>query len=548
MGKAHRLRTGVARMHVMARPVRCTSHTPPSALLFMRLFALGSWTVRASRQGVLAAHAMPRSVIPRALCTLPTMHASTMAQRPSAATSSPILSQLRARAVLPPAQAPWLSQLRSYTAPAAAAPPPPAEKVPATTSKIVAYHLLASAALVFLIIIVGGITRLTESGLSITEWNPGLKGMRLPQTDEEWHAEWDKYKESPEFKMLNSKMTLEDFKSIFMWEWSHRILGRFIGVFFVVPAALFAMRRGMTTPNTRWKLLAIAAGIGFQGFLGWYMVASGLKNPYETEPVSTQPRPDWTPRVDHFRLAAHLGTAFVVYMGMVYTAVTILRDASMAKSLKRASPAKKETIFSSFMHGLQNPTTRRFRGVALAMLAFTFTTAMYGAFVAGLDAGLVYSEFPFMGERRLLPPKDELLDPRYGIRNGLKPSTETQLVFGNMTQNPVTVQAIHRYLGLSTLGLMFVFLRYAKRAKASLPKAAPRFAMGAAHMTGLQALLGISTLIYMVPIPLASLHQAGSVVVLTMLTCVLAVTRKPSQAFQALAKARRHAAASATRP
>ncbi|SHO78571.1 Similar to S.cerevisiae protein COX15 (Protein required for the hydroxylation of heme O to form heme A) [Malassezia sympodialis ATCC 42132] len=513
----------------------------------MSIFALGVWTVRAGRQGLVAAHAMPRPVLPRALCTLSAVRGSTGLKQHHVV-ASPILSQLGSRALLRGAAASRAPMQRLYSTPAAPAapvPPPPAADVPPTTRKVVAYHLLVSAALVFLIIIVGGITRLTESGLSITEWNPGLKGMRLPQTDEEWHAEWDKYKESPEFKMLNSKMTLDDFKSIFMWEWSHRILGRFIGAFFVVPAALFAMRRGMTTRSTRWKLLAIAAGIGFQGFLGWYMVASGLKNPYELEPVSTQPRPDWTPRVDHFRLAAHLGTAFVVYMGMVYTAVEILRDASVAKKLKSASPAEKDHVLATFLRSLQNPTTRRFRGVALAMLAFTFTTAMYGAFVAGLDAGLVYSEFPFMGERRLLPPKDELLDPRYGIRNGLKPSTDTQLVFGNVTQNPVTVQAIHRYLGLSTLGLMFGFLYYAKRVKESLPKAAPRFATGAAHMTGLQALLGITTLIYMVPIPLASLHQAGSVVVLTMLTCVLAVTRKPSQAFQALAKARQHATAAA---
>lgn len=459
--------------------------------------------------------------------------------------SSNLLSQCRWRKLSPCVGTPSMHGMRFYSAPAVPTSPPAPVEVPPTTSKIVAYHLLASAALVFLIIIVGGITRLTESGLSITEWNPGLKGMRLPQSEEEWHVEWDKYKQSPEFKMLNSNMTLEDFKSIFMWEWSHRILGRFIGVFFVVPAALFAMRRGMTTPSTRWKLAAIAAGIGFQGFLGWYMVASGLKNPYELEPVAVQPRPDWTPRVDHFRLAAHLGTAFLVYMGMVYTAVTILRDASVAKTLKAAPAPDRASVLTSFLQRLQNPTTRRFRGVALAMLAFTFTTAMYGAFVAGLDAGLVYSEFPFMGERRLLPPKDELLDPRYGIRNGLKPSTDTQLVVGNVTQNPVTVQAIHRYLGLSTLALMFVFLRYAKRIKSSLPPAAPRFATGAAHMTGLQALLGITTLMYMVPLPLASLHQAGSVVVLTMLTCVLAVTRKPSQAFQAAAQARRHAVAAA---
>lgn len=139
----------------------------------------------------------------------------------------------------------------SGSASEAAEPQTASLDLPPTTSNAVAYHLLLSAALVFLIIIVGGITRLTESGLSITEWNPGLKGMRLPQSEAEWNEEWDKYKQSPEFKMLNANMTMQEFKTIFLWEWSHRILGRFIGVFFVVPAALFCLQRGMTTPARR---------------------------------------------------------------------------------------------------------------------------------------------------------------------------------------------------------------------------------------------------------------------------------------------------------
>lgn len=428
---------------------------------------------------------------------------------------------------------------RSGSASEAAEPQTASLDLPPTTSNAVAYHLLLSAALVFLIIIVGGITRLTESGLSITEWNPGLKGMRLPQSEAEWNEEWDKYKQSPEFKMLNANMTMQEFKTIFLWEWSHRILGRFIGVFFVVPAALFCLRRGMTTPDTRKKLLAIAAGIGFQGFLGWYMVASGLKNPYENEPSSSFPRPDWTPRVDHFRLAAHLGTAFAVYMGMVYTAVSILRDNALVKNLKK-TPEQATDLLTSFVHSLQNPKARTFRRVGLGMLVLACTTAIYGAFVAGLDAGLLYSEFPFMGGYRLLPPKDELLDPRYAFRmNANTEPDSSRFVLGNMTQNPVTVQAMHRYLGMTTFAAMFVFLAYAKRLKAHLPRAAPRFATGAAHMSALQALLGIFTLVYMVPVPLASLHQAGSVVLLTMLTCVMAVTKKPSKAIQLLAQTRR---------
>ncbi|KAI3624384.1 COX15 [Malassezia furfur] len=439
----------------------------------------------------------------------------------------------------PVVRAPRYNLLRTYAT--AAAPEPQL-----ATRPIVAYHLLFSAALVFLIIVVGGITRLTESGLSITEWNPGLKGMRLPSSDAEWNAEWDKYKESPE---INQDMTLEDFKMIFMWEWSHRILGRVIGVFFGLPALYFCMRRGVATPDVRWKLLAITAGIGFQGLLGWIMVASGLKDPYENEPANAQPRPEWTPRVSHFKLAAHLSTAFAVYMGMLYTAVNILRDNTLASAARAGAAPERQALLGKVLAQLQSPAVRKYRRVAIGLLGLVFTTAVYGAFVAGLDAGLVYSEFPTMGEGRLLPPKSELLDARYAVRTSepvpspdvtREPAQPTfsRMWLGNLTQNPVTVQAVHRFLGITTLLSMFGFLRYTKKVKALLPPGTKRFATGAAHMTVLQVLLGISTLIYMVPVPLAATHQAGSVVVLTFMTCVLGVLRKPNQALRAFAQAR----------
>lgn len=343
-------------------------------------------------------------------------------------------------------------------------------------------------------------------------------------------------------------MTLDDFKSIFLWEWGHRILGRVIGVFFAVPAIYFCVRRTTTTPDVRWKLLAIAAGIGFQGLLGWVMVASGLKNPYDDEPATAEPRPDWTPRVSHFRLAAHLGTAFAVYMGMVYTAVTILRDNHLARGMRAGASPEVQAALPRLLEQLRRPAVQKYRRVALGMLALVALTAMYGAFVAGLDAGLVYSEFPMMGDG-LLPHKSELLDVRYAVRTGAPvpspdaptehvPPSVARLWTGNVTQNPVTVQAIHRYLGLTTLASLFVFMRYSKRAKALLPSAAPRFATGAAHMSALQALLGITTLMYMVPLPLASMHQGGAVLLLTLMTCVLAVLRKPNQALRAFAEAR----------
>ena len=415
--------------------------------------------------------------------------------------------------------------LRSYSvAPAATQPPPP----PQTTRTIVAYHLFASAALVFAIVVVGGLTRLTESGLSITEWNPGFKGMHLPMSDEEWQVEFDKYSQTPEFQVLNRNMTRDEFKTIFLWEWSHRVLGRVIGVAFALPAIFFSVRPGYTTSSVRWKLLAIGAGIGFQGLLGWIMVKSGLRNPYEDDQMSER-KSDWTPRVSHFRLAAHLGAAFAVYMGMLYTGIQILRDNSAVKKGGAAADA--------LVKLLDNPRVRHFRSLAIALTTLVFGTAMYGAFVAGLDAGLVYNEFPTMGDGRVLPPKDELLNKRYAAHIPQISDESTAVVFGNLTLNPVTIQAVHRVLGISSLAALIVYARYAKKICNILPRASRAFAVGASHMGIVQVGLGIATLIYLVPIHLASLHQCGSLIILSLLTGVLATTKRPSQALRAFARA-----------
>ena len=268
---------------------------------------------------------------------------------------------------------------------------------------MVAYHLYALAFLVYAIVVVGGLTRLTESGLSITEWNPGFKGMRLPMTNAEWEAEWDKYKQTPEFVLLNSKMSLDDFKSIYMWEWGHRVLGRIIGVAFVLPAVFFVTRKWVA-PGTRWKLLAIAAGIGFQGFLGWYMVESGLTVPDQGGrakearvhvPVIKDDHPnstanmdggkmrfdasvptttdgtnssaptlvaaaEWTPRVSHFRLAMHMGTAFLVYLAMLHTGLAVQRDykaASLSGSVSGVR-ARTSAMLTQLANTLNHPLLR----------------------------------------------------------------------------------------------------------------------------------------------------------------------------------------------
>lgn len=423
-----------------------------------------------------------------------------------------------------------------------------------------AYHLFFCAFLVFAVIVVGGLTRLTESGLSITEWNPGLKGMRLPWTDAEWADEWDKYRQTPEWAILNRHMTVDDFKSIYMWEWSHRILGRIIGVTFVLPA-LYFVARGRVSAGTRWKLLAIASGIGFQGALGWYMVKSGLAAPDESAPAlapshpnttvsgtgdkdvrldgvahaasqpSTSAGESWHPRVSHFRLAAHLGTAFLVYLGMLHTGISILRDHAVAMGTSRAggwSMSVKDNA-QRLVAALDDPRVRRFRGLSRAVAGLVFVTAMSGALVAGLDAGLVYSEFPYMGEG-FVPPREELLDERY------RRSSESNLVVANMTSNPVTVQLIHRCLAITTLCSVLALGWRSRRLSSSLlrlktplPPMVPRMALLASLAAVTQASLGISTLIYLVPIELASLHQAGSVVLLSAMCALLASLRPPSR-------------------
>ncbi|KAE8214565.1 hypothetical protein CF327_g2022 [Tilletia walkeri] len=439
------------------------------------------------------------------------------------------------------------------------------------TKPIVAYHLFVLAFLVYAIVVVGGLTRLTESGLSITEWNPGFKGMQLPTTDEGWHAEWDKYKLTPEFVLLNQRMSLEDFKSIYMWEWAHRVLGRVIGVAFVFPAAYFLLRPGYVAQGTRWKLLAMGLGIGFQGALGWFMVKSGLSNP-TTSPspqaqalrdagMSPPPIPsaifdaknshstadssNWTPRVSHFRLAAHLGTAFLVYLGMLHTGLSILRDYKLAKNEGTVAgvPLSSSTSNAASSRGqllntLNHPSVRKYARSVRNLGIFVFVTAMTGALVAGLDAGLVYNEWPTMGgEGRLAPPMDELLDERYRLRSSSstkESGSDWKLWTGNVFNNPTTVQLLHRTLA-STAFVAVLGLAYKTRSlrlallkqNVHLPPLVPRLAALGVGAVTLQASLGITTLLYLVPIPLASAHQAGSLALLSVLVALAVAVRRP---------------------
>ncbi|KAJ2933486.1 hypothetical protein H1R20_g3623, partial [Candolleomyces eurysporus] len=372
--------------------------------------------------------------------------------------------------------------------------------------------LMGSATLVLAIIVVGGVTRLTESGLSITEWKP-ITGVVPPITQEEWEAEFAKYKETPEFKLLNHSITLEDFKFIFFWEWSHRVLGRLIGVAFVGPLAYFALRKKIDGRMTR-RLFGLGLLIGAQGALGWYMVKSGLDNKHLEIPGSV-------PRVSQYRLAAHLGTAFLLYLGMFGTGLSVIKDWKYAKG----APWSGSTT-GDINKILQNPVVKRIKVASWALMGLVFVTAMSGAFVAGLDAGLLYNEFPLMGGR-LAPPSDELFDPAYA-----KNADKSDLWWRNIFENPTTVQFDHRVLAITTyFGTTALWLRTLNPAvRAALPPLATTAIRAAFTMANIQVLLGISTLLYLVPVPLAAAHQAGSVMLLSAMTHVLISLRRPGGA------------------
>ena len=243
---------------------------------------------------------------------------------------------------------------------------------PRSASRKIGWWLAGCSGMVAGAVVLGGVTRLTESGLSMVDWRL-VKDMAPPKDEAEWIAEFDKYKQFPEWKYLNKErnMSLADFKFIFYMEWAHRMWGRLTGLAFFVPAAYF-WRRGLfdSSPAMKKRMGVFGALLGFQGFLGWYMVKSGLSEPE---------KPTDMPRVSQYRLAAHLGSAFLLYSGFLWT------------SLMHLLPAHTQ------QHTLDMANVRNVRAISMrshGLMALVFGTAVAGAFVAGLDAGLVYNSFP----------------------------------------------------------------------------------------------------------------------------------------------------------
>jgi heme a synthase len=321
--------------------------------------------------------------------------------------------------------------------------------------RLVAAWLLACCVLVFALVVVGGVTRLTHSGLSITEWQP-IVGMLPPLTDAQWSEAFAKYQATPEYLQVNRGMSIDAFRSIFWWEYAHRLLGRLVGVAFIVPLLWFVVR-GMlpSTPGLRGKLFGIFALGALQGALGWYMVQSGLVD---------------DPRVSQLRLTAHLGLALLILAAMLWTALTLLRPLGRADA--RIKPL--------------------FRAAA-AIAVLVFVMGLSGGLVAGIRAGFAYNTFPLMNGH-VVPPEIMLIHPWYM----------------NFVDNMATVQFDHRLLAL----LLFISVSlWLWRVRAT--PAVPTPARAAAHlllaMLLVQVTLGISTLLLVVPLPLAALHQAGAV-------------------------------------
>ena len=305
--------------------------------------------------------------------------------------------------------------------------------------------LFITCAMVFCMVIVGGLTRLTNSGLSMVEWRP-LIGTLPPLNDAEWERVFALYKSSPEYTKKHFWMNISDFKQIFFWEWFHRFLGRMVGLVYALPLVFFWTRNLIPNGYKRKLIIPLVLG-GLQGLMGWYMVKSGLVE-----------RPD----VSHFRLAAHLSLAFVIMAVLLWLALSL-------------RPIKQHPHALLFKHGL----------IAAVFLA---TTIVWGAFTAGLDAGMIYNDvFPKMGQTWL---------PEIMIREGFS--------FSLLSENHASVQFMHRWLaigsGLAVLSLWFH----------GLMKKHTFFTLHLlAAMVLVQFILGLATLYSSVALPLAAMHQSG---------------------------------------
>ena len=319
-------------------------------------------------------------------------------------------------------------------------------------SLVLGLWLLGCAAVVYLMVVVGGMTRLTQSGLSMVEWDP-IMGIIPPIGEAAWQDVFAKYKTSPEYLKVNVGMSLEAFKGIFYWEYGHRVLGRVIGMIYLLPL-LFFLARGMVPKSWYVRLLGLFILGGLQGLMGWYMVKSGLVD---------------VPRVSQYRLTAHLGLALLIFTCMVWFAMDFLRGEQRAK---HASPIYLKST--------------------LLLVAVVFIMMLSGGFVAGTKAGFIMNTFPMMNGQWV--PDGWL---------GMTP------MWRNFFENAIAVQFVHRCIAVLVVltVLVSVFLSLGQRFKTG--------SVWVLVLMLIQVCLGISALVMNVPLSLGAAHQAGAVALLT---------------------------------
>uniref|UniRef100_A0A1I7XYN8 Cytochrome c oxidase assembly protein COX15 n=1 Tax=Steinernema glaseri TaxID=37863 RepID=A0A1I7XYN8_9BILA len=335
-----------------------------------------------------------------------------------------------------------------------------------SSRKAVGYWLLGCAGMVYGAVALGGVTRLTESGLSMVNWDL-FRTMKPPLSNKEWEEEFARYKQYPEYRFKSGEeMTLSEFKFIWSMEYTHRMWGRAIGIAFLIPCAYFWVRGRFTSPMKKRMVVAGSLLIS-QGLIGWWMVKSGLD--------PSQNSNSDIPRVSQYRLATHLSLAFVLYTIFLWTGLSNVLKPHDHSNL---------------------PKIGRLRGMAHGSKTLIFLTAVMGAFVAGLDAGLVYNSWPKYADR-WIPEHLLVLEPKWK----------------NFFDNQTTVQFIHRNLAYATLisitatWLLGRRMNLSRRSKVALH--------GLMLMGYTQAVLGISTLVHFVPVWLAALHQSGSMALIS---------------------------------
>ena len=329
--------------------------------------------------------------------------------------------------------------------------------------KAVGYWLLFMTGLVFLMVMVGGATRLTESGLSMVDWRP-VTGTLPPMSDVAWQEEFAKYQTSPEYRLRNSDMTVEEFKGIFYWEWGHRLLGRLIGLFFFIPMVWFWLKKRIPE-GYKSKLLVLFLLGGSQGVLGWYMVMSGLVD---------------EPAVSHYRLTAHLGLALFIMAVLFWTALSLLNP----------EPVR---------------TGRKVKMLTHATALVLAIQILMGALLAGLKAGLIFNSWPLMGEG-FVPVGLMAIEP----------------VWLNFLDNAITVQFDHRIGAYLLFGLSLALVWWARNETAQLRSATNLFAAAVV----LQMLLGIMTLLLEVPVTWGTAHQGGGAIVLLLMVYLMHLQRR----------------------